>query len=320
MIKNQVLKEIMKKYELKEGMWIGIDLINKISCIEKIDVKDLACMLQINSNTMYRLKTNRQKRTKLILKEYYEIEDRKIRKSDEITYEEFNELKNKMNVKDYTLIGMLGISVYSYYKLKQGKVLKVRIKNMKVKHIVDLIKIDLYYLKESGYHSIKKLKELCKRKRISLKQFIKYYNNNPKHQKFNKMIVEKSLKGFWISKETRIPEEFIDKNYGKILHGLEKVANKVSSIWGCKRFNEDLVHETMIELYQKCGDIVQNFYFDMKVLFNILMSKAKYIMIDIYRKKYKQDKDISYDSFEDNYIEHTNILRDDRFDPQLLFE
>lgn len=312
----------MKKYELKEGMWIGIELINEISRIEKIDVKDLACMLQINSNTMYRLKTNRQKRTKLILKEYYEIEDRKIRKSDEITYEEFNELRNRIGVKTYTLMRMLGLSVYNYSKLKQGKISEARIRNMRIKHVVDLIKIDLYYLNksETGYYSKEELKQICKKKRISLKQFIKYYSNNPKHYKFNKMIIEESEEGLWIGKSSQISNDFITKNYDNIMNRLKKVANKVSSIIGCNQYNEDLVQETIEELWNKCENIVKNFKFNMKLMFNILMVKAKYTMINIYRKKYKQDKNISYDSFEDHYIEHTNILRDDRYDPQLLFE
>lgn len=77
----------------------------------------------------------------------------------------------------------------------------------------------------------------------------------------------------------------------------------------------------MNELYLRCGNIVQNFYFDINVLFNILMDKAKYYMFNIYRKKYKIEKTISYNNLsEKNNLDYLNVLKDNTYNPEILLD
>lgn len=320
MIINNILEKIIKKYNLMEKQNINMNLINIISTKENISIEDLKCMFQINSTTMSKLKNGYQINTKLNFNKYYEIRNKKLPSQEKLNYNEFNTLKNKLNIKAYPLLEMLGITRYKYKKMKNDTTYKVIIKDMYIKHIVDLIKIDLkYQIKGSQYFSIYRIENICKKRGITINQFAEYYNNNPKHYKFNLMIIEKSSKGFWLSIDTKIPNEFIDKYYYEIKQRLIKVANKVSIIIGCNIYKEDLVQEAMNELYLRCGNIVQNFYFDINVLFNILMDKAKYYMFNIYRKKYKTENTVSYNSFsEKNNLDYLNILKDTTYTPQII--
>lgn len=316
--RSVVLKEIMKKYKLKKGSKIDIILLEKISDTEKIEINDLTCMFQIDTRTMYDLRKGKHKYTILKFNKYNGINNKELLKKEKIDYPTFIKLQNEMKLKSYTLVRVLGIAISSYNKMKIGKISEVKIKDIRIKHIVDLMAIDLKYNNKykDGYCPISKLKQICRRRRVSVKQFIKYYNNNPRHYKFNQMIIKKSEKGFYIGGNCRMTDDFIENNYDKIMKKLKNVANKVSAMTGCKSLNEDFIQEALNELYEKCGNVVKKFYFDMSLLFNILMSKAKYIMLNIYKKEYKEYNNIHYDSFEDR----TNIFRDDRYNPELLLE
>lgn len=59
---------------------------------------------------------------------------------------------------------------------------------------------------------------------------------------------------------------------------------------------------------KKCGNILKIFYFDIKIAINILIAKAKYIMIQFY-KKYSDINVIYYDKYENNYLEHSSLFK-----------
>lgn len=319
---SKLLKEIMKKYNLEEGSKIDLKLINEIAEKEGIKLKDLTCMLQINCGTMYSLRKEKQRYTKIKFNQYNDLKNKEIIENEKIDYENFMNLQKQNNLKPYTLIRILGISRYKYKKLKQGEVTQVRIKDMRIKHIVDLIKIDLEYMEkyENGYCPISDLKKMCRRRKITLNQFLKYYSNNPKHYKINQIIIKKSDRGFYIGGECKMSKKFFKDNEEKLMKRLQRVSNKVSCIVGNKNYNDDLVQDAVVQLLEKCGNIVKKFYFDIKLLFNILMVKAKYIMLNVYRKKYKEHRNIYIDSFEDGLIDHMDILRDDTYNPELLLD
>lgn len=320
MIKSEVLENIMSKYNLSEGSRLGIELLNQMSTTEKIEMKDLQCMLEIRNSTMSKLRKKTQKHTKIRFNKYEGMKSKRLMQKEKINYKEFQEIKNALNVKDYTLIQMLGISGYCYQKMKKEQAYKVRIKDIRVKHIVELIKIDLKYLKKkSTYCTIDEIKEMCSRREITINEFAKYYDNNPKHARFNQMIVEKSKQGFWNNPNTKISKKFMEIYSAEMVRKLQEVAERVSKITGCRKFNEDLIQDTIVELIQKGGIIVKNFSFDIEIAFDILMYKAKYIMLNIYQKKYKENH-ISYNGFEDNYVDHMDFLKDERYSPQLLLE
>lgn len=319
---SKLLNELMKKYNLEEGSKIDLKLINEIAEKEGLKLKDLICMLQISYNTMYSLRKEKQRYTKIKFNKYNGLQNKETIENEKIDYENFINLQNENNLKPYTLIRILGISRYKYQKLKQGKITQVKIKDMRIKHIVDLIKIDLEYIEkyEDGYCPISDLKKLCKQRKITLNQFLKYYSNNPKHYKINRIIVKKSAMGFYIGGECKMSKKFFKDNEEKMMKRLQRVANKVSHIVGNKNYNDDLVQDAVVQLLEKCGNIVKKFYFDVKLLFNILMVKAKYIMLNIYRKEYREQRNVHIDGFEDGLIDHSDILRDDRYNPELLID
>lgn len=213
---------------------------------------------------------------------------------------------------------MLGISIYGYRKIKKDITYSTRVKDIKLKHTVDLIKIDLKYLnRKHKYISVTNIYYMCIDRNISIDTFAKYYSNNPKHYKFNLMILEKSAKGFWIGKNIKIPNNFINKHHSYMITRLKSVYKKVANIVNCSYMYEDLINDTFDELYEKCGSIVLEFYFDMKVLFNILMCKAKYIMLNIYRKNYS-NQNVSCDSFKDISVDHIRFLQDNTYNPEFM--
>lgn len=318
---NKTFNKILKKYPIiKENKCIDINLIFQIHNKMHISKKDIQYIFQISSSTMCNFKKGNQKKTKLKFNKYNGIPDKNLITKNTINYEEFNTLRVQLNVTKCTLMQMLGITPYRYNKMLNDKNYNTPIRDVKTEFIVNLIKLDLkYQYKTNTYHSKRKIKKLCDKYGIDIYQFAEYYSKNPTHRKFNFMILEKSSKGFWFGNDEKIPNEFINKNYDIIMKRLNNVANNVSAIIGCNNYKEDLIHDAMSELYSKCRDIIQNFYFDIKVLFNILMSKAKYFMLNIYRRKYKTEKEFSYDGLiENNNIDHMNIFKDSRFDPQML--
>ena len=317
---NIVLMEIMKKYNIEEGSKINLNLIKEIAENEKIRINDLMCMLQISTDTMYRLRTKKQKYTKVVFDKYKGIKNKRLMKKEIIDYETFIKLKNKMELKPYGLIKRLGISKYSYQKLKQGEVTYVKIKDVRLQHIVDLIKIDFEYLKidNKGYCKRQELDKLCKERRITLDDFLKYSGKNSKYYKLNRLAIEKCDEGLYIGSTCKIPNDFIERNYKEIMRRLTNIANKVSIILNCKSYKEDLVQEALNKLYEKCGDVVKKFYFDIKLVLNILMVKAKYIMFNILKREYKENKNIHYDELEKDYIDHLSFFRDDTYNPEFL--
>ena len=67
-----------------------------------------------------------------------------------------------------------------------------------------------------------------------------------------------------------------------------------------------MVQEAMYKMYQKDGNIVKKFYFDAELLFKVLMSKARYVMLNYYRKQCK-NRAVSYDQWT---TDRSNILKD----------
>ena len=104
-----------------------------------------------------------------------------------------------------------------------------------------------------------KLLKICKERNISLEQFIKYFNNNPKHYKFNKIVIENSPKGLWIGSTLKMPDEFITKNYYKIKNRLEYIIIKYNKIINWYSYKEDLIEDAIMDIFQRCGDIVKKF-------------------------------------------------------------
>ena len=65
---SKLLAYILDKYKIYKGKKIDLFTLEKISKKEKIDINDLVYLLEINKDTYYKLKTKKQKFTKLKFK------------------------------------------------------------------------------------------------------------------------------------------------------------------------------------------------------------------------------------------------------------
>ena len=142
--------------------------------------------------------------------------------------------------------------------------------------------------------------------------FLKYYSINIKHYKFNKLAIEKSDKGLWINDvEMMLPTEFAEENYPNLNKRCERLARIKAKEWNCPNLTDDFFRVGSDKIIMG-GLIVKKFYFDLQIIYNILMVKAKYAMLTYYKKH--QNKYIYYDKYEGNYIDHLSILKDSKIE------
>lgn len=249
---SEMLKLILDKYKIYKGKRIDLVTLENISKTEGIEIKDLLCLLEINAITYYRLRTKKQKYTKLKFIEYQSIKDKKIIREGKINKEKFKEIINKNNIRPYTLLRCLGISRYNYYKMINNADREVKIIDIKLKHKVDLIKIDLKYLKGYGsrYYPINELNKICKSRKIKLAQFIEYYSKNVKRHRFNQIVIEKSKKGLWIGKCGNISKKFMEQNNDLLRWKLKKVIHRLNPIYGWKYLQDDLIQQAILKIYE----------------------------------------------------------------------
>ena len=260
---SKLLAYILDKYKIYKGKKIDLFTLEKISKKEKIDINDLVYLLEINKDTYYKLKTKKQKFTKLKFKKYQGIRDIKLIRQGKINKEQFNKIIIQKNIKPFTLLRLLGISTYSYYKMINNEDAEVKIVNVKLKHKVELIKMDLKYINGFGnrYYEKRELIDICENWKITLEQFLKYYSKNSKQYKFNKIVLQRSNKGLWIGEGGKISEKFIKENYEILKIKLKKVIQKLNPIYGWKYLQDDLVQQAITKIYEKMRKYTKNFLF-----------------------------------------------------------
>jgi hypothetical protein len=305
---NAILEDIIKRYYIKEGMKIGKELLDKIVAKERIEMKDLCCMLQINQMKQWMLTKEKRRWTKLRFNEFNKFEDATLLSKGKINKKTFEEIRRKMNIKGYTLMRKLGITRYRYSKMQKDDDYETKIIDIEMKHIVDLIIIELKYKRRlrNRYCTKEEIEEICQRKAIQIENFLEYYSKNEKQYVLNKIILERSQKGIWIGESSTIDPKFFGRNYDNLQKGLNITANRLNRIYRCRQYKEDMVQEAMYKMYQRDGNIVKKFYFDAELLFKVLMSKARYVMLNYYRKQCK-NRAVSYEQWT---TDRSNILKD----------
>ena len=224
-----------------------------------------------NSNSYTKIKFN---------KFDYEI-DSKLEKQGKITKYEFYKIQDELQIKRYTLIRILRASRYQYNKMNKDVNYEMKVMNIKLKHIADLIKLDT---------------------------FLRYYNINRKHYKFNKLAIEKSEKVLWMDdNEIMMQNEFANENDIALDNRCKKLAVIKAKEWNCIQLLDDLFYIGREKIIMG-GTIVKKFYFDLELIYNILLAKAKYAMLGYYKKYKRQSNYIYYDQYENKYIDRLSIL------------
>lgn len=308
---SEVLEKIMKKYKIIPGMKLDIELLNKIMQLENMEINDLIYILNINKNTYYKLKREMQVHTKFKSNQYNSAEYFKY--EEKINRIEFCTIQNKLGIENSVLRKLLGITKYRYNKMMRNEEYEVYTIDIKARHIVKLMKIDFKYMKKYGdrYYKIKELNKYCSERNITIDEFAKYYNNNFRHYKFNKMIIEKSECGFWISGKVKLSDEFINENYNELFYRCERLSNKMAYMLNCRNLKEDFVDIAISKIVEDGGVIVKTFCFDTNLTINILMAKARYAMFNYYIKEKK--KMLYFYNGDNQYLDRLSLLKDEGY-------
>ena len=95
-----------------------------------------------------------------------------------------------------------------------------------------------------------------------------------------------------------------------------KAACKIAYKFNCRQLTEEFEEIALEKVYFECGDLVNKFYFDSSLIFNLMQSKAKYAIIGYYKKQKNQNNCVYFDEFENDHIK---ILADSKYDPQNIF-
>lgn len=255
--------------------------------------------------------------TKEIAKKY-ELKDK-----DKITSKKFFEISKKEKIELHDLILILGINKNNEKKLKEKKECKMRvnlkpieIKTMEdVKHAIQMIKIDLKYLKQykERYYTKKEIEEICAKYNVKFIWFIKYIYPRKKNYYENLEILENSEKGLWIGEKRNIDDKFLIENYHNIQKTCSYVAKDINKIYNCDWLKEDLEFEAFISIL-KNGITQKNFEYDNKFMFNKLKYDARFQALKFAIDKFKEK---SYEEILEN--EHNSKekmqLIDNKYNP-----
>lgn len=297
--KSEILEDWNKKYNIKRGKRIDLNVIKEIERGEKVYIKDILCLLQINSLKWWKLKNGKQTYVRLKFNQFSDIEYKKVINIEKINYLDFINLQKSLKMSANKLCQLLGITNYMKNKMIKDEQYKVLVKNMKVQHIVNLIEIDIKYLEKYGdrYYERKELEKICCGRKITVDSFLKYHGNYRRY-KCNQIALDKCAKGLWIGQECRMDKGFINTNHKLLTKRIKIAANRISLFEKLFHEKEDLIDIAVIELYEKCGGIVKKFFFSEKLMYNILIYKAKNYMLRAYDKYYKEDTYIHYDGYD----------------------
>jgi|GEM_PF-6356160 len=220
------------------------------------------------------------------------------------------------------LIFILGISRASYYNLKRN-FQKTTFLNLSkefndIKEKVEFIKIELKYLAKYGsrYYNKNQIKYICSKNKITVDNLLQYINPNPKHYKFNKLVLKNNKNGFWIGSVTNLTNEFIESNYEDLNRVCNRAAHQI-----CRQYNnygqfDEFLSLGWEKLIEKGGIIEKNFQFDKNLQMNILCVKIKYF---IFGYHHKCCKEIYYEETSET-IDRLSILSDNRNDPAKVLE
>ena len=229
-------------------------------------------------------------------------------------------LDEKIILSNLTFV--LGISKVSYYNLKRNfqktTFLNFSRELNKIKEKVEFIKIELKYLTKYGsrYYNKNQIKYLCLKNKITVDNLLQYINPNPKHYKFNKLVLKNNKNGFWIGSVSNLTNEFIENNYEALNRICIRSAHKM-----CRQYNnygqlDEFISVGWEKLIEKGGIIEKNFQFDKNLQLNILCVKVKYSIFNYYCKCCKE---IYYEGENEN-IDRLKILTDNKNDPAKVLE
>lgn len=234
---------------------------------EKVGMLEFANILEVSYSNFRRLTKNKgnirilkSKIKRLTAKEREEIKNeifKKVNIGKVINYGEFKKLymQYESKISEIEFANILGISVSNLANIKNAKT------NAIVKDEILIKKINRikYLTFESRYYTKHEIEILANKFQITIKDLvIGLYNLKQEKQIFNILNLLDTKGKIWYG-DVKCSNNFIEK-YAKYIITL---ANKISEYYSRKfNFNdvkEDCISDSILFIYEKCGEIEKNF-------------------------------------------------------------
>ena len=169
MKKSKIVKKIIRKYSLKHGDFVDINILKFIAGKEKIEISDLMTILRISASNRSRLRQSPTNKAKIKIFELEELKEIEMKLKDElkeinkISAKSLERLCKKYKINKCILNKILKISKDQTYKLKKGqKYILLKHKNEE-KEVMDKLFIgEIKYKSSISKNEIENLKQKYK--------------------------------------------------------------------------------------------------------------------------------------------------------------
>ena len=143
---------------------------------------------------------------------------------------------------------------------------------------------------EGKYYSKEELERLCKQVNLSIDDFITYYINHGDFfdSSVYKDVIEHNQK-LWIGR-TKIENSDLEKYKAILEHILGTIVNQIQRRYGDYHLEEDLKSSMLVYIAYNCGDLINNFQYDEKVMERMIWTRARKYAQITYIQEYKKER------------------------------
>lgn len=187
---------------------------------------------------------------------------------------------------------ILGISEKNLWYTKNG------LANPKIKDIEKVKKIKELHtqIEEGKWYSKAKIEELCQRVDVSIEDFITYYINEGKF--FDYSVYKEALEqnnGIYIGRKNISSGDSV-----KYIEILSRISRTITDIiirkYDDNYLKEDMKSNILVYILENCGDLIENFKYDTKIMERMIWLKArKYAQVTFFNEYKKDMKEITLD-------------------------
>ena len=271
---QKLSKKILSAEKIEAYAQIDYNFLQELSKKYSINEKILALqILGITEGQYYNMKYSQTKKAYVLKdeKEDTKPEDLKRLKTTifeqehlsvgkRISFEEIETLQKKYDVSINTLLYILGISYQSYQSIKNNSYYKSIIKDTDKVLITQIL---AEVLEKERYYTKEEIEQICETNNISLQDFFDYVLGKATYfgrEEYKKVLDSKGK--LWIGTQTRLSNEFTNKNLYEILRIAEIASKQIYYKYYYSIRNlepEDLEQEAVTMILETCGDLEKNF-------------------------------------------------------------
>ncbi len=263
-----IILDILTK--INPGQFVNYEQFKKLyePYNAKIGVMEFASILEISYSNLKRIikkggnvKVLKSKEKILTENEKNKIKNeilKKINIGQTINYDEFINLykKYELIISEEEFAKILGISVSNLINIRNNKTNAI----VKDEYLTKKINRIKYVTSNSRYYTKHEIENLANKFQISIKEIIVGIYNLKREEQINAIINLLDTKGkIWIGKE-KCTNFFIEKYAEYIIHLANKICNYYNKVFKFSDIKEDCISDSILFIYEKCGEIEKNFY------------------------------------------------------------